>query len=102
MTTELVATRAAARTGLTDEERLLRDTTREFAAREIAPGAAERDEEERYDRTLFTRMGELGLTAVPFPESVGGAGFGYRAWTLVMEEVAYADMAMAVSLSVHI
>jgi len=102
MTTELVATRAAAPTGLTDEERLLRDTTREFAAREIAPGAAERDEEERYDRTLFTRMGELGLTAVPFPESVGGAGFGYRAWTLVMEEVAYADMAMAVSLSVHI
>ena len=102
MTTELVATRAAATTGLTDEERLLRDTTREFAAREIAPGAAERDEEERYDRTLFTRMGELGLTAVPFPESVGGAGFGYRAWTLVMEEVAYADMAMAVSLSVHI
>ena len=102
MTTELVATRAAAPTGLTDEERLLRDTTREFAAREIAPGAAERDEEERYDRTLFTRMGELGLTAVSFPESVGGAGFGYRAWTLVMEEVAYADMAMAVSLSVHI
>ncbi|MBA3307415.1 MAG: acyl-CoA dehydrogenase family protein [Chloroflexi bacterium] len=94
--------RTVAPTGLTDEERLLRDTTREFAAREIAPGAAERDEEERYDRTIFTRMGELGLTAVPFPESVGGAGFGYRAWTLVMEEVAYADMAMAVSLSVHI
>ncbi len=93
---------ATAPTGLTDEERLLRDTTREFAAREIAPGAAERDEEERYDRSIFTRMGELGLTAVPFPESVGGAGFSYRAWTLVMEEVAYADMAMAVSLSVHI
>ncbi len=105
MSTELAplpAQTTAFSTGLTDEERLLRDTTREFAAREIAPGAAERDEEERYDRTIFTRMGELGLTAVPFPESVGGAGFGYRAWTLVMEEVAYADMAMAVSLSVHI
>ncbi|MDQ3689124.1 MAG: acyl-CoA dehydrogenase family protein [Chloroflexota bacterium] len=88
--------------GLTDEERLLQRTTRDFARREIAPGAAERDEEERYDRSLFRRLGELGLTAVPFPESVGGAGFSYRAWTLVMEEIAYADMALAVSLSVHI
>ncbi len=88
--------------GLTPEERLLKETVREFAAKEIAPGAAARDEEERYDRSLFTRMGELGLTGLPFPESVGGAGFSYRAWTLVMEEIAYADMAMAVSLSVHI
>ncbi|MEO7118399.1 MAG: acyl-CoA dehydrogenase family protein [Candidatus Limnocylindrales bacterium] len=87
---------------LSAEERLLQETTREFAQREIAPGAAERDEEERYDRSLFARMGELGLTAVPFPESVGGAGFTYRAWTLVMEEIGFADMAMAVSLSVHI
>jgi acyl-CoA dehydrogenase len=87
---------------LTPEERLLRDTARDFARRELQPRAAERDEEERYDRSLFTRMGELGFTAVPFPESVGGAGFSYRAWTLVMEEVAAADMAMAISLSVHI
>ena len=47
-------------------------------------------------------MGELGLTAAPFPESVGGAGFSYLGWTLVMEELGAADMAMAVSLSVHI
>jgi butyryl-CoA dehydrogenase len=88
--------------GLTEEERLVQQTAREFGRRELAPGAAERDEQERYDRGLFARMGELGLTAVPFPEEVGGAGFSYRAWTLVMEEIAYADMAMAVSLSVHV
>ena len=94
---------AAPPTGaLTEEERLLQSTVRDFARKEVAPGAAERDEEERYDRTLFTRLGELGLTGVPFPEAVGGAGFSYRAWTLVMEEIAYADMALAVSLSVHI
>ena len=87
---------------LTEEERLLQQTVRDFARRELAPGAAQRDEEERYDRSLFARMGELGLTAVPFPVNVGGAGFSYRAWTLVMEEIAYVDMAMAVSLSVHI
>ena len=99
----VVATAPAAAAGaLTDEERLLQQTVRDFAAKEVAPGAAKRDEEERYDRSLFARMGELGLTAVPFAEEVGGAGFTYRAWTLVMEEIGYADMALAVSLSVHI
>src|SRR4249920_2022437 len=88
--------------GLTEEERLLQATAREFATREVAPTAIERDEAERYDRSLFTRMGELGLTAAPLPESVGGAGFSYLGWSLVMEELGAADMAMAVSLSVHI
>jgi alkylation response protein AidB-like acyl-CoA dehydrogenase len=87
---------------LTNEERLVQQTARQFAAKELAPGAAERDEAERFDRLLFSRMGELGLTALPLPEEVGGAGFSYRAWTLVMEEVAYADMALAVTLSVHV
>jgi len=87
---------------LTDEERLLQSTAREFAQREIAPGAIERDEAERYDRSLFAAMGSLGLTAAPFPEAVGGAGFSYLGWTLVMEELGATDMAMAVSLSVHI
>jgi acyl-CoA dehydrogenase len=87
---------------LTAEERLLQDTAREFATRELAPTAIERDEAERYDRSLFTKMGELGLTGAPLPESVGGAGFSYLGWTLVMEELGAADMAMAVSLSVHL
>ena len=87
---------------LTDEDRLLQSTAREFATREVAPGAIERDEAERYDRSLFAAMGALGLTAAPFPTEVGGAGFSYLAWTLVMEEIGAADMAMAVSLSVHI
>ncbi len=87
---------------LTYEERLLGATARDFAQREIAPGAVERDEAERYDRGLFRQMGEIGLTAAPFPAAVGGAGFSYLGWTLVMEELGAADMATAVSLSVHI
>ena len=47
-------------------------------------------------------MGELGLTGAPLPESVGGGGFSYLGWTLVMEELGAADMATAVTLSVHI
>ena len=88
--------------GFTAEERLLRDTAREFAQRELAPTAIERDEAERFDRSIFSRMGELGLTAAPIPESVGGAGFSYLGWSLVMEELGAADMASAVMLSVHI
>jgi alkylation response protein AidB-like acyl-CoA dehydrogenase len=88
--------------GLTDEERLLQATARAFATRELAPTAIERDEAERYDRPLFTKMGKLGLTAAPLPGSVGGAGFSYLGWTLVMEELGAADMSMAVSLSVHL
>jgi alkylation response protein AidB-like acyl-CoA dehydrogenase len=88
--------------GLTAEERLLRDTAREFAQREVAPTAIERDENERFDRSIFTRMGELGLTGAPLPESIGGGGFSYLGWALVMEEIGAADMASAVTLSVHL
>jgi acyl-CoA dehydrogenase len=87
---------------LTPEERLLQATAREFAEREIAPGAIARDADEAFDRSIVNGMGRLGLTAAPFPEAVGGAGFSYLGWTLVMEEIARAEMAAAVSLSVHI
>jgi alkylation response protein AidB-like acyl-CoA dehydrogenase len=89
-------------TALTPEERLLQQTVRDFARDEIAPGAVERDEAERFDRRLVRRMGELGLTAAPIPEADGGAGFSYLAWTLVMEELGAADMSLAVTLSVHV
>ena len=87
---------------LSEEERSVRDTARGFAQRELAPTVAQRDDEERYDRGLFTRMGELGLTAIPYPEELGGAGLSYFAWALACEEIAAADMGMAISLSVHV
>jgi butyryl-CoA dehydrogenase len=87
---------------LSEEERSVRDTAAEFAGRELAPSVAQRDDEERYDRGLFNRMGELGLTAIPYPEAYGGAGLSYFAWVLACEEIAAVDMGMAVSLSVHV
>ncbi len=88
--------------GLGPDERLLGETVRRFAQDVIAPGAIERDEAERFDRSLVEAMGELGLLAGPFPESVGGAGLTALAWTIVVEEIAAADMAVAVSLCVHV
>ena len=87
---------------LTEEERAIRATAAQFAQRELAPTVAQRDEEERYDRGLFDRMGDLGLTGIPYPEEFGGAGLGTFPWVLVAEEIAAADMGMAVSLSVHV
>jgi butyryl-CoA dehydrogenase len=87
---------------LSEEERSVRDTVRDWATKEVAPGAAQRDEEERYDRALFERAGELGLTGLPYPEAYGGAGMGTFAWALAAEEIAAADMGLAVSLCVHV
>jgi alkylation response protein AidB-like acyl-CoA dehydrogenase len=101
-TTAPSATGGVGTGGFTAEERLLRDTAREFAQREIAPTAIERDEAERFEPAIFRGMAELGLTGAPLPESVGGGGFSYLGWSLVMEEIGAADMSMAVMLSVHI
>ena len=79
---------------LSDEERTVRDTVRDWAQREVAPGAAQRDDEERYDRSLFERAGELGLTGLPYPEELGGAGMGTFAWALAAEEIGAADMGL--------
>jgi alkylation response protein AidB-like acyl-CoA dehydrogenase len=87
---------------LSDEERLLEATVRAFARDVLAPGAVERDEAERYDRSLFAAMGELGLPGGPSPAAVGGAGLSSVGWTIVMEELGAVDMAMAVSLSAHV
>lgn len=86
---------------LGEEERAVRDTVRDWAQREVLPGAAQRDEEERYDRRLFERAGELGITGLPYPERYGGAGMGTFAAALALEEIGAADMGMAVSMSVH-
>jgi butyryl-CoA dehydrogenase len=87
---------------LSVEERQVRDTVRAWAQAELAPSAAQRDEDERYDRGLFERAAALGLAGLPCPEEYGGAGLGSFAWVLAVEEIAAAEMAMAVSLSVHV
>ncbi len=52
---------------LSDEQRLLRDTVRDFARREVAPAAAELDREKRFPYELVAKLGELGLMGIPFP-----------------------------------
>ncbi|MCL6515868.1 acyl-CoA dehydrogenase [Alicyclobacillus sp.] len=86
---------------LDKEHQQLRELVREFAQRELAPGAAERDEAEHFDRALFDKMGELGLTGIPWPEEYGGAGMDYLAYVIAVEEISRVDASMGVCLSAH-
>jgi alkylation response protein AidB-like acyl-CoA dehydrogenase len=85
---------------LTDEQRQMRDLVREFARNEVAPGAAERDQQESFPLEIVKKMGELGLFGLPIPQEFGGLGADALTWALVMEELGRADSSVAVTLSV--
>ncbi|TJY44014.1 acyl-CoA dehydrogenase [Cohnella pontilimi] len=87
---------------LTTEQEMIRSMVRDFAENEIAPSAAIRDEEERFDRTLFEKMGGLGLAGIPWSEACGGLGADYVTYVLVVEELSRACASMGVTLSAHI
>ena len=86
---------------LSEELEMIRSMVRDFAAEEVAPSAALRDEEERFDRKLFETMGDLGLTGILVPEAYGGLGTDALTNCLVLEELARACASMAYTLFVH-
>ena len=88
---------------LSEEQSLIRDTVREFAESEIGPSAAQRDEEERFDRSLmFDSLAELGLTGIVFPEEYGGAGADYLSYAIAVEELSRVCASTGVTLSAHL
>ena len=88
---------------LTEEQALIRSMVREFAEKEVAPSARERDEEERFDRELmFGRLAELGLTGIVFPEEYGGAGADYISYAIAVEELSRVCGSTGVTLSAHL
>jgi butyryl-CoA dehydrogenase len=72
---------------LTEEQKLLQRTVREFAEGEVKPIARELDETGRFPVETVRKAAELGLTAVAFPESEGGAGFDHISYSIVIEEI---------------
>ena len=86
---------------LTERQRLIRDTARRFAQRELAPGAAERDRELRFPTAAIARAGELGLMGMMVPEEWGGAGADAVSYALAIMEIAAGDGACSTILSVH-
>lgn len=87
---------------LTDELIAVRDLARDFAEKEIAPGAAEDDRQKRFRRDLAVKMGELGFYGAVIPESYGGSGLGFLALSLITEEIARVHSALRVYINMQV
>jgi short-chain 2-methylacyl-CoA dehydrogenase len=86
---------------LSDEQRLLRDTVRDFARQEVAPVAEELDRNKAFPYELVAKMGELGLMGIPFPEDYGGGGADTLAYALAVEELTRIDSSVAITMAAH-
>jgi short-chain 2-methylacyl-CoA dehydrogenase len=87
--------------GLTDEQRLLRDTVRDFARQEVAPVAEELDRTKAFPYEIVAKLGELGLMGIPYPQEYGGGGADNLSYALAIEELARVDSSVAITVAAH-
>ena len=86
---------------LTEDERMVRDSARAFAQGTLFPRVVKAYREERFDRDVFTGMGELGLLGATLPEEYGGSGLGAVAYGLISREIERADSGYRSMMSVQ-
>jgi butyryl-CoA dehydrogenase len=86
---------------LSDEQRLIEETVREFVDREIVPRARDSDREGRFDADLARRLGEMGYLGAIVAEEYGGRGLDYVTYGLIAEQVGRGDSAMRTVVSVQ-
>lgn len=86
---------------LTESQRLIRDTVRDFAAERIAPHAAAWDREETFPADAIRALGAMGMLGILVPERFGGAGADYVSVALVIEELARHDGSVALTVASH-
>ena len=86
---------------LSDEQRLLQRTVREFAVGEVAPVAEELDRDKRFPYEIVAKMGELDLMGIPFPEQYGGGGADTLSYAIAVEELARVDSSVCITMAAH-
>jgi alkylation response protein AidB-like acyl-CoA dehydrogenase len=86
---------------LSDEQRLLQRTVREFGEKEIAPFSRQWDEKQEFPRELFGKLGGLGLMGAMWPAEYGGAALSTLDFALVLEELSRVDAGVALSVAAH-
>ena len=86
---------------LSDEHRLVEQSVREWAGREIAPRIHDLDRAHEFDPTILPQMASLGLLGISVPQEYGGAGMDYICLGLACEELEYVDTSLRVIMSVH-
>ena len=84
---------------LTEDQKMMQKVARDFAEKQVAPGAEERDEHEAFSRPLYDEMVGLGLSGICFPEQYGGADGDVLSYILAVEEICKADSGIGISLS---
>jgi butyryl-CoA dehydrogenase len=86
---------------LSDEQRLISESAREFCDREILPRVRENDRAGRFDRELATKLGEVGYLGAPVSEEYGGRSLDYLSYALIVEQVGRADSSARTVVSVQ-
>src|SRR5687767_10403417 len=92
---------AWALTPLTEEQRAVQSTAREFAARELAPFVAAWDRDAHFEPGLIAKFAELGFLGMMVPEEFDGLGLETLTYLVALEEIAAVDASAAVLMSVH-
>ena len=87
--------------GLTDEQKQLRRTVREFAEGEILPHVMEWDEVSKFPLELIPKLAEMGFLGVIFPEKYGGTGMGYAEYAIIIEELSRVDGSIGIIVAAH-
>ncbi len=85
----------------TEDEQDILNMLHDFAVKEVAPIAAEIDEEERFPEETWHKLAEMGMMGVPYPEEYGGAGLSYVSYISVAEELAKHCATTSVMVSAH-
>ncbi len=86
---------------LSDEQRLLRDTVRDFARQEVKPVAEELDRTKSFPYEIVAKLGKLGLMGIPFPQEYGGGGADTLSYVLAVEELARVDSSVCITMAAH-
>jgi alkylation response protein AidB-like acyl-CoA dehydrogenase len=86
---------------LSDEQRLLRDTVRDFARQEVKPVAEELDRTKSFPYEIVAKLGGLGLMGIPFPQEYGGGGADTLSYVLAVEELARIDSSVCITMAAH-
>ncbi|MDP2683081.1 MAG: acyl-CoA dehydrogenase family protein [Deltaproteobacteria bacterium] len=87
---------------LTEEQKMVKETARKFAEREIMPFARENDVKEHFPIEIFRKMAGLGFLGGPIPEKYGGAGLDFISDAIIFEEIGRADSSLRTALSVQV
>ena len=86
---------------LSQEQKILQKTVRDFCAREIIPRAAEWNEEARFPHEIIEPLAELGVLGIQIPDRYGGAGMGMLDLAVAVEEIGRADASVGLTVASH-